>query len=227
MHTCVCFCTLALTFPLFQCLSVALSAPNTASLLSTASLSDSRYHQEWPFPPTSLFFSLPLSFYFFRSEVVVSSVVQSRSVGRVQAVALLSQEHCFLFTLHLDYAAILRRTFSSTKCVSSMKRGFYVALVTFIELIFFLQMCGCQASQLSHSNWAFAVIIDVDLAPTQEHGQDIQLQTFQVSNALENKEACVIVLMIIIHMFVACFSECWCLVWPRIRVSVIACNSNL
>lgn len=137
MHTCVCFCTLALTFPLFQCLSVALSAPNTASLLSTASLSDSRFHQEWPFPPTSLFFSLPLSFYFFRSEVVVSSVVQSRSVGRVQAVALLSQEHCFLFTLHLDYAAILRRTFSSTKCVYSMKRGFYVALVTFIELIFF------------------------------------------------------------------------------------------
>lgn len=55
MHVCVCFCTLVQTFPLFHCLSVALSAPNTTSVLSTVSLPDSPYHQEWPFPPTSLF----------------------------------------------------------------------------------------------------------------------------------------------------------------------------
>lgn len=100
----------------------------------------------------------------FEGEAVVALVVQSRSVLRVQAVALLSQEHCILFTLRLDYAAILRQTFSLTKCVSSMKRGFNVTGDIYRAD---LRRYGDQTSLLSHSNRACTVITDGDLAVTQ------------------------------------------------------------
>lgn len=123
MHACVCFCTLAQTFPLFQCLSAALSAPNTTSLLSIVSLPDRPYHQEWPFPPTSLFFSRPLS-----SEGKSSSLQSFRAAQwggcrlwhcRPRSIASFSLS--IMITLLFS-----DQPFTLTKCVSSMNRGFFI-----------------------------------------------------------------------------------------------------
>lgn len=153
MHVRVCFCALPQTFPLFLCLSVALSALNTTSVLSIVSLPDSPYHQKWPFPPTSLF----LAPSFFRE--VKSSLLQSFPAARWGGGRLwhCSPRSIACFSLSILIVLLFSDgPFSSTKRVSPTKGGFYVTGDIFRADV---QRYGGQTSQLSHSDQAFAGIL--------------------------------------------------------------------
>lgn len=93
-------------------------------------------------------------------------------------------------------------TFSSTKRVFLPRKVAFMSPLTFIQLIY------RDTSQLSHSNPSFCC---------NTVGTTVCSGHFEFQNTLENKEACV---MIIICMFAPCSSECLCLVWTRIWVSL-------